>query len=1336
MAGANDVAYTKGNISLKTPPKRGENVNLFLRPGDDVNLGVDLKSAQLQLVGSDVVATLPNGGQITFVSLGLMAFEEGAPTLRLPGGLKMDVGDVLNKVSNIAVVPKDAVLVSGNVSLQNEKQEDTQKQNEPQKTEEPKINEYNAFYAQNIPEIKPEEIAQKNHTDKYSEPFTAQSVAFQMPISVSPKKIVSDSEYKHVKPNDCTGNGNGNGDGNTYVPPGTGNVSEAAKPVFYFKGTAHQLTYKTDGTTIYGGGGSTDGYASDASSTQYQVETIDVSASTANMTIYADNSLYFDATYMSRILRFAPQMPEGFYIDNFTITGLPAGITLMDKGGNAIVGGTIAKENLVFKDALKNEIFFTDSDFLTKIKTAEFTLKYDTTTIPASFDVSITANYVLDPTYSSTTDINPNQSYTNSYTIVSKNISADTDYTYSPASGKDEGFVFATNLNATTIKDGSGNSEIYGGKGVDTVYDGGGDDTITTDAGNDIIYGGTGVNTIDGGADSDTINYKNVSAYTIATPANSYETTIQDDFSGVYVDLAGFDANSDGVNENAIAKYGSSLGYDTISNVEKVEGSDYNDWIYGNNSQNTLSGGAGADTLDGRGGNDTIYGNAGYDTLYSGSGNDTLDGGEDTDVANFQNSTAGITVRLDTATATAIGYGTDTLVSIEDITGSNFADTIVGDNSTNYLNGMGGNDIFLPGGGYDFIDGGSGTDTLTYYKPDYDGIGATNWGNIQGVTVDLNSTDFTMIKETTTARVIDLVKNVENINATEYLDRIYGGGNSETIKVYGGDDYLRPGRGVDTVYGGTGTDTIDLQQDALVAQSMQLTAAGTIQYHNGVGFVDGYNTSDGINYAYEVENVTLWTANDIFRGNDSANTISALGGNDTINGMGGNDIIYGGDGTDTIDGGDGNDTIYGDRHNDAINGGNGDDTIYGTAFYIAAEQDKDTIDGGAGVDWVDYRNISHGLTVTLNGAVAATVTFNGTASDATTYADTVVNIENVRGGSGADNITGDSGDNMLDGWSGVDTINGGAGNDTITARANAGETLNGEIGTDTVQLAQSVDFRSITLSNFETLDIQNYHSYMYFSQFDQFTKVTGSGRLYFYGTAGNDTLDFSDIDFSSFTGSIYYADGGAGTDTLKVGANDIALARSSFATFETVYSNAGGSITVNGDSSNETFYASSMDLTNMTDNDSLILNGLGGNDNARIKLSDFAKVKFDGGTGTDTAYLSDTVTAATDLTADSYENNLANIETLNTASLLSITTGSIVFSADALNAWDNSATATNLSLDVSNATQASKISVTEFTSATNTTTSTAYTSGAPLAINNNYSIDANGGGVDLTVQVV
>ena len=163
--------------------------------------------------------------------------------------------------------------------------------------------------------------------------------------------------------------------------------------------------------------------------------------------------------------------------------------------------------------------------------------------------------------------------------------------------------------------------------------------------------------------------------------------------------------------------------------------------------------------------------------------------------------------------------------------------------------------------------------------------------------------------------------------------------------------------------------------------------------------------------------------------------------------------------------------------------------------------------------------------------------------------------------------------------------------------------LNGGTGTDILQMSQTIDFRTLTITGFETLELSNYNSFMNFSQFDQFTKVTGSGRLYFYGTAGNDTLDFSDIDFSSFTGSIYYADAGAGTDTLKMGANDITMARGSVGTFEVLQAGAGGSITVNGDSSNETFIMNTVNLTGMTDDDSVILNGLDGNDNARINYS-------------------------------------------------------------------------------------------------------------------------------------
>jgi VCBS repeat-containing protein len=77
-------------------------------------------------------------------------------------------------------------------------------------------------------------------------------------------------------------------------------------------------------------------------------------------------------------------------------------------------------------------------------------------------------------------------------------------------------------------------------------------------------------------------------------------------------------------------------GTDTISSIENLVGSDYNDNFTGSTGTNILWGGKGIDTLNGGAGNDTLYGNegndtldgsAGNDTLYGNEGNDTLDGG-------------------------------------------------------------------------------------------------------------------------------------------------------------------------------------------------------------------------------------------------------------------------------------------------------------------------------------------------------------------------------------------------------------------------------------------------------------------------------------------------------------------------------------------------------------------------------------------------------------------------------------------------------------------------------------------------------------------------------------
>ena len=117
MAIAPEISYSKSTTKVKSTPKQGENINLFLRPGDELDLGFDLSKAQLQLVGGDVVATLPNGGKITFVSMGLMAFENNAPFIKLPNGTILDIPALLNTVRDIGQATKDSLLVSGDVLL-------------------------------------------------------------------------------------------------------------------------------------------------------------------------------------------------------------------------------------------------------------------------------------------------------------------------------------------------------------------------------------------------------------------------------------------------------------------------------------------------------------------------------------------------------------------------------------------------------------------------------------------------------------------------------------------------------------------------------------------------------------------------------------------------------------------------------------------------------------------------------------------------------------------------------------------------------------------------------------------------------------------------------------------------------------------------------------------------------------------------------------------------------------------------------------------------------------------------------------------------------------------
>ena len=96
-------------------------------------------------------------------------------------------------------------------------------------------------------------------------------------------------------------------------------------------------------------------------------------------------------------------------------------------------------------------------------------------------------------------------------------------------------------------------------------------------------------------------------------------------------------------------------------------------------------------------GNVWLVGGLGNDTLAGGSGSDYIEGGADTDTASYATASSGVTASL--ASGGPTGQGIDTLVGIENITGSDHGDSFTGDTGANLLDGGAGNDTLNGGGG-------------------------------------------------------------------------------------------------------------------------------------------------------------------------------------------------------------------------------------------------------------------------------------------------------------------------------------------------------------------------------------------------------------------------------------------------------------------------------------------------------------------------------------------------------------------------------------------------------------------------------------------------------------
>ena len=248
----------------------------------------------------------------------------------------------------------------------------------------------------------------------------------------------------------------------------------------------------------------------------------------------------------------------------------------------------------------------------------------------------------------------------------------------------------------------SGDDVIVSADTDDTELGGyAGDDHITAGAGSDVIEGGAGADTIDGGAHG----LVGDTAYYFYSPA------------GVTVDLG-----------TGIGSGGDAEG-DQLSNIENLVGSALGDTLTGDDGANILQGEGGNDTLRGGLGDDELSGGTGADTLDGGVGADTMTGGDGSDLY-YVNDTGDLVI--ETTVNVAIG-GTDRViadvtytlpVNVENLTmvgylpvvgnGNGSSNFMSGNAQANTLRAWGGNDVFLPGLGNDWISGGIGQDYFVF----------------------------------------------------------------------------------------------------------------------------------------------------------------------------------------------------------------------------------------------------------------------------------------------------------------------------------------------------------------------------------------------------------------------------------------------------------------------------------------------------------------------------------------------------------------------------------------------------------------------------------------------
>jgi Ca2+-binding RTX toxin-like protein len=734
--------------------------------------------------------------------------------------------------------------------------------------------------------------------------------------------------------------------------------------------------------------------------------------------------------------------------------------------------------------------------------------------------------------------------------------------------------------------EGSAYSDRLGGNAADNRLLGlGGNDTLVGAAGNDTLDGGGGADSMTGGAGND--------AYTVDSSSDRVAEADGGGTDSVATTLPAYTLGSWIENGRILATGTASLS--------------------GNELANVLVSGRGNNLIEGKGGIDTVS--------YAGG------------IAGF----VGVTVSLATASPQATGgSGTDTLISIENLVGSDESDRLTGNSGANVLVGGDGNDTLNGGAGNDTLEGGVWGDT---YFVDAAGdvvrelSAADGFDDLVSASIDWTLGNHLEYLTLTGSARIGKGNSLDN--------RLTGNAQANTLEGDAGNDTLDGSTGADTLKGGSGNDVyvIDQAADGVVEsanagydtvrsaitytlkadlEALELTGSGAINgtgnaldnlivAGNGNNVLDGSTGVDTLSYSRAASKVTVSLASTAAQatggsGTDTLRNFENLVGSahaDRLTGNSGNNQLDGAAGADTLAGGAGNDVYRVDEAGDRIEeaSGAGTDRVESLVSWTLGSTLENLRLLGSGaingtgnasnnVIWAgdgDNRLDGAGGIDTLSysfaaRAVGVSLAISGAQATGGSGAETVTGFENLTGSTFADNLVGNAAANVMDGGAGVDTLAGGSGNDTYVVDQ-TGEVVrefaNG--GLDTVRASKNftlpAEVENLVLTGTSALNGTGN------SGWNVITANAGNNVV--DGSSGYDTLSFAAATAAvtfSLAVTAAQATGGSGTDTARNIENltgGSAADRLTGSSADNLLDGGAGNDTLTGGSGNDTFVVNS-----------------------------------------------------------------------------------------------------------------------------------------------------------------